>query len=76
MERVDRLAFGWWARRVVEWVGFVGRERESFDLLAAVRDGPRLVLVTGDAGVGKTRLVTEGMRQVAAGGAVAVWGCC
>ena len=36
----------------------------------------RLLLVMGDAGVGKTRLVTEGMRRVAADGVVAVWGGC
>jgi ATP/maltotriose-dependent transcriptional regulator MalT len=36
----------------------------------------RLLLVIGDAGVGKTRLVTEGMRRVAAHGVVSVWGEC
>jgi predicted ATPase len=36
----------------------------------------RLLLVVGDAGVGKTRLVTEGMRRAAADGVVSVWGGC
>jgi hypothetical protein len=36
----------------------------------------RLLLVVGDAGVGKTRLVTEGMRRLAADGLVSVWGGC
>jgi ATP/maltotriose-dependent transcriptional regulator MalT len=57
-------------------VGFVGRERESSGLLAAVRGGAQPVVVTGDAGVGKTRFVTECMRRVAADGTVAVWGGC
>jgi predicted ATPase len=57
-------------------VGFVGRQRELSRLLAAVGGDARLVLVTGDAGVGKTRFVTEGMRRGAADGAVVVWGGC
>ena len=61
---------------MVESVGFVGRESELSRLLAAVGGDARLVLVTGDAGVGKTRFVTEGMRRVAADGAVAIWGGC
>ena len=46
-------------------MGFVGREGELSRLLAAVAGDARLVLVTGDAGVGKTRFVTEGMRRAA-----------
>ena len=58
-------------------VGFVGRERELSRLRAvATSGGARLLLVMGDAGVGKTRLVTEGMRRVTADGVVAVWGGC
>ena len=58
-------------------VGFVGRERELSRLRAVVGGGEaRLLLVMGDAGVGKTRLVTEGMGRVAADGVVAVWGGC
>jgi predicted ATPase len=36
----------------------------------------RLLLVIGDAGVGKTRFVSEGMRRAAVGGVVSVWGEC
>jgi DNA-binding CsgD family transcriptional regulator len=36
----------------------------------------RLLLVVGDAGVGKTRFVTEGLRRAADSGMVAVWGGC
>jgi ATP/maltotriose-dependent transcriptional regulator MalT len=58
-------------------VGFVGRERELSRLRAVVGGGDaRLLLVMGDAGVGKTRLVTEGMRRAAADGVIAVWGGC
>ena len=35
-----------------------------------------MLLVVGDAGVGKTRFVREGLRQAAANGVVAVWGGC
>jgi len=57
-------------------VGFVGRERELSRLQAALAGNSRLLLVTGDAGVGKTRLAGEGMRRAAAGGIVAIWGAC
>jgi predicted ATPase len=36
----------------------------------------RLLIVMGDAGVGKTGFVAEGMRHAAADGVVAVWGGC
>ena len=35
-----------------------------------------MLLVVGDAGVGKTRLVEEGVPRASAGGLVAVWGSC
>ena len=38
---------------------------------AALDGGSRLVLVAGDAGIGKTRFVTEGLR-----GTLSVWGGC
>jgi DNA-binding CsgD family transcriptional regulator/tetratricopeptide (TPR) repeat protein len=74
-ERVDGSGFGWWAGRVAESVSFVGRDSELSRLLAAVGGDVRLFLITGDAGVGKTRLVTEGMARLA-DGAIAVWGGC
>jgi DNA-binding CsgD family transcriptional regulator len=56
--------------------GLVGRERELVRLRNAL-DGPaRLVLVVGDAGVGKTRFVGEGRRLAAEGGAVWAGGWC
>jgi DNA-binding CsgD family transcriptional regulator/tetratricopeptide (TPR) repeat protein len=56
---------------------FVGRDRELARLRAVVGGGEaRLLLVVGDAGVGKTGLVTEAMWRVAADGTVVVWGGC
>ena len=46
--------------------GFVGREGELSRLLGALGGDARLVLVVGDAGVGKTRFVTEGTDRAAA----------
>jgi hypothetical protein len=57
-------------------VAFVGRERELSRLLAALAGDARLVLVVGDAGVGKTRFAGEGMARAAAAGTVAVRGEC
>ena len=45
-------------------------------LRAVVGGDAWLLLVVGDAGVGKTRLVTEGMRRVAVDGGVTIWGGC
>src|SRR5580700_1251502 len=63
---------GWWAGCVS--VGFVGREVELSRLLAALGGDARLVLVVGDAGVGKTRFAGEGMAQAEAAGVVMVRG--
>jgi DNA-binding CsgD family transcriptional regulator len=57
-------------------VAFVGREGELSRLLAALGGGTRLVLVVGDAGVGKTRFVAEGMTLAAAAGTMMVRGEC
>ncbi len=57
-------------------VAFVGREGELSRLLAAVGGDARLVLVVGDAGVGKTRLVGEGMVRATAAGVVTARGEC
>jgi DNA-binding CsgD family transcriptional regulator len=67
---------GWWAGWVAGSVGFVGRESELSRLLGAVDGDTRVLLVVGDAGVGKTRFVTEGARRAADGGVTAVWGGC
>jgi len=49
-----------------------GREAALERLLAP--DGPPVRLLTGEAGVGKTRLVAEAARRAAADGAVVLWG--
>ncbi|GAA4473786.1 helix-turn-helix transcriptional regulator [Phytohabitans houttuyneae] len=54
----------------------VGREGELALIAAAVRQARRLVLVTGDVGIGKTRLVTEAARAVRSEGAVVVEAAC
>ena len=59
---------------------FVGRERESAllrDWWASVRDGGRrLLLVDGDPGIGKTRLVVELAGTVEADRGIWLWGRC
>jgi DNA-binding CsgD family transcriptional regulator len=55
---------------------FVGRENELSRLLAALADETRMVLVVGDAGVGKTRLAGEVMARAAITGMVVVRGEC
>jgi DNA-binding CsgD family transcriptional regulator len=55
---------------------FVGREDELSRLLAALADQTRMVLVVGDAGVGKTRLAGEAMARAAVAGMVTVHGEC
>ena len=57
-------------------VGFVGRERELSRVEGALGGDARLVLVAGDAGVGKTRFAGECMRRAAARGMVCVLGGC
>jgi DNA-binding CsgD family transcriptional regulator/tetratricopeptide (TPR) repeat protein len=55
---------------------FVGRENELSRLVGALSGDARLVLVTGDAGVGKTRFAGEGTAQATAAGMVVAWGEC
>jgi len=55
---------------------FVGREGELSRLHAALAERTRLVLVVGDAGIGKTRFVGEGLAQDAAGGMSVISGGC
>jgi len=56
--------------------GFVGRERELSLLRAALAGDARLLLVAGDAGIGKTKLVAEAIRLAAAEGMVPLFGGC
>jgi len=56
--------------------GYVGRDRELSRLQDALSGGARLVLVVGDAGVGKTRFTGEGMARAAAAGMVMLRGEC
>src|SRR5215471_9233853 len=56
--------------------GFVGREGELSRLLGALGGDARLVLVVGDAGVGKTRFVAEAMDRASAAGMVMARGEC
>jgi predicted ATPase len=55
---------------------FVGREGELSRLESALGERARLVLVVGDAGIGKTRFVGEGLRRATAAGMVAGVGGC
>ena len=73
---IDLAGVAWWGGCMAAPVAFVGREGELSRLLAAVGGDVRLVLVVGDAGVGKTRFVGEGMARAAAAGAVIVRGEC
>ena len=52
-------------------VGQARAHRDAFTLVAdALQRGPRALLITGDPGVGKTRLVTECLERCALAGAV------
>ena len=66
--------------QTVVWSGagfaFVGRERETGLLLAAVGHPPAVVMVEGEAGIGKSRLVHEAAAAVAAGGGHVLTGLC
>ena len=57
-------------------VALVGRERELPRLLRALGGDARMVLVVGDAGVGKTRFAAEGIARATAAGMVMVRGEC
>jgi DNA-binding SARP family transcriptional activator len=60
--------------RVEEEPPLVGREKissEAFALIeSGMRDGPRTLFVTGDPGIGRTRLLVECAERLALGGAV------
>ncbi|MFF7437381.1 AAA family ATPase [Streptomyces sp. NPDC008122] len=55
---------------------FVGREQELRSLISAVRDGPAVVFVEGEAGVGKSRLLREVESHLAVGGMPVLRGAC
>ena len=59
---------------------FVGRAREAELLRSAVNElmagRGRLVILSGEAGIGKTRLAEKSAKLAAAGGARVVWGRC
>jgi DNA-binding CsgD family transcriptional regulator len=67
---------GWWGEGMATPTAFVGREDELSRLLAALANQTRMVLVVGDAGVGKTRLAGEAMTRAAVTGMVTVRGEC
>jgi DNA-binding CsgD family transcriptional regulator len=68
---------GWWCGPMAGWGAFVGRERELSRLQSSLAERARLVLVVGDAGIGKTRFVGEGLVRAAAGGGLhAIGGGC
>ena len=58
----------------------VGRDSELSELASAIESAvtgsPTAVLVHGEAGVGKTRLVTEAMARGELHGVRALWGRC
>jgi DNA-binding SARP family transcriptional activator len=57
--------------------GLVGRDVEFRQVMLAVdeaRTTTRVVLVEGEPGIGKTRLLEEAANQAAAGGATVLWG--
>lgn len=56
--------------------GFVGRARELVAITGALAAGPGLVLVEGEAGVGKTSLVRECLRHRALSGLRVLQACC
>ena len=63
---IDQAGVAWWAWRMAGPVPLVGREGELSRLVGALGGDAPMVLVTRDAGVGKARLVAEGMARAAA----------
>ncbi|WP_082281892.1 protein kinase domain-containing protein [Mycobacterium colombiense] len=59
---------------------FLGRERETHELRAAIDDAMgrrgRTVLISGESGIGKTRLASEAAAYAALRGAQVLWGRC
>ncbi|MGW2395614.1 AAA family ATPase [Kitasatospora sp. NPDC001664] len=63
-------------RRTTGGFAFVGREAELARLLAAAQDGPAVVLVEGEAGSGKSRLLREAVPGLEAVGLAVLRGGC
>ena len=59
------MGVAWWGRCIAAPAAFVGREDELSHLLVALGGDTRLVLVVGDAGVGKTRFTGARMARAA-----------
>jgi DNA-binding SARP family transcriptional activator len=65
------------ARATAAGPALVGRDAELGQLLTALdeaRTGPRVVLVEGEPGIGKTRLIEEVAAEAGAQGATVLWG--
>ncbi len=58
------------------WGAFVGREHELSRLQSALGKRMRLVLVVGDAGIGKSRFVAEGLARATHDGMLTISGGC
>jgi predicted ATPase len=58
------------------WGAFVGREHDLSRLQSALARQARLTLVVGDAGIGKSRFVGEGLSRARVGGMLTVGGGC
>ncbi|MFF7249903.1 ATP-binding protein [Embleya sp. NPDC008237] len=55
---------------------FVGRRRELARVLTSVRHPPSVLLIEGEAGIGKSRLIREAMAEVIAEGRPVLQGLC
>ncbi|WP_354644766.1 ATP-binding protein [Kitasatospora camelliae] len=55
---------------------FVGRENEMRSLLSALHEGPSVVFVEGEAGIGKSRLLSEAARRLHDEGLPVLRGAC
>src|SRR6516165_8635217 len=73
---IDQVSMTWWAGHMAGPTAFVGREGELSMLLGALARDTRLVLVAGDAGVGKTQFVEMGIARATAAGMVLLRGEC